>query len=688
MYPKTVNKKPINIPQPSFPKGYVSTLYDSRTPIDALTDMTNMTLEQDSVPRPRPPFVAYGNAFLGTCIGIGKFTKMVSGKPQYWEISMQVIAGVATICIRKDGGSWSTVSSGVTYDTSAWCQFTQGAAINNDGSISNRVYITNGKTNMSYYLIDSGTVTQYTSISAPTGLTVTPTGSGMTGTNYTYYVRVTAVNAGGESAATSSVSQAVALTRNSWSTTNYLTYSWAAVSGALYYNVYVGFVSGQEQYLTTVNGTSFLDNGTTAQNPFKLVPTNNSSAGPLVAMLCNMDNQLFGWLDTNNPQYLWYSGQAQHFGDWSFNPQGGGYVGIDYGGSTVPLHARAFHDGHGNPVLTVLCRGPAGYGKLYHVTFTTTTIGTTQITYPNVYEGNANDGTISAWGVAEYNNALYYCTGQAFKTTGTKADVINILATDTISNQIIPDIQQLNLSAMGGSRALEFQGQIYFALPFGGNTYNSEIWVLDLTRGGLWKLRWQIAGSAGYGVSHMWLYEDNNGKAHFCILVNNQVLELDYLRQSTPTQDNGIPFSTRVASGALVFDHVGVTMAYSYITRFKFLYPLGTIAINLYGITDASVESATIGGTSFMSIPARVGWSNTMFSDPTSSGMMSWTDPAAIPSSYGQQTSQAVSVQAIEVDSLVNQQKWEILTSAADCDYLLAGSHFSGYSVPNLYLGD
>ena len=55
-----VDKKFIPIAQSGFSKGYISTLSDSRIPLDGLARMTNMWLEQDSIARPRPPFIAWG----------------------------------------------------------------------------------------------------------------------------------------------------------------------------------------------------------------------------------------------------------------------------------------------------------------------------------------------------------------------------------------------------------------------------------------------------------------------------------------------------------------------------------------------------------------------------------------------------------------------------------------------------
>lgn len=790
------NKVFKSIPQTRFPRGTITILTDSRIPPDGLAQMYNMTLEQDSVPRPRPPFVPYGNAALGTIIGMGTFTKMVSGKPQYYEISMQVIAtnevqslsisgtptggtftltfngqttaaiaynaaasavqsalralsnigstgvvcsggalpGTAVtitfqgtlantnvaqitassagltggtsptasistttqggptsyICTRKDGGNWTqlTGSYPITYDTSAWVTFTQGAQLTASDTSDDRVYITNGVNNMSYYDIEGNNIIAYVGLSTPGSPTLTASGS-LSGTNYNQYYRVSANNAGGESAASASQHVGISTARDFWVSGQTITISWSAVSGATSYNIYTADQSGSEVYLATVSGLTFLDDGNVALNTFKPAPNNDSSAGPILDALINIDNQLYGVGDPTNPQYLWYSGQGTHFGDFSFNPQGGGYVGIDYGGSTVPRNVFPFHDGKGNPAPSVLTYGPAGRGKLVHIQFTSTTIGTTVLTYPSVYEASAQDGCPSSRGVAIYNNNAYYCTGTAFKTTGTKPNVVNILATDSIADQILPNIQDLDLNSLDNYVSLEYLGKIYFFLPVGGGGINNQVWVLDLTRGGLWILYWELA-TAG-SIDHAWLYQDNSGASHFLILQNNEVLEHDLLRATTPTQDNGMAFSTLLKSGAMVFDEGGVAEVASYFSYFKFLYPQGTINTSISGVTEDGT-TLPLGADELVISTAKDPflWGVMMFSNPDGSSVFSGHASSPFsgmaPGSYTINATPS-QTRAIEIDEILSEQKWQISTDQIGCDYLLSSVTTTIYTIPRRYAG-
>ena len=57
---KRKTRKAINISQNKFSKAYISTIDNSRRPLESLSDMQNMELVQDNVLRPRPPLVRYG----------------------------------------------------------------------------------------------------------------------------------------------------------------------------------------------------------------------------------------------------------------------------------------------------------------------------------------------------------------------------------------------------------------------------------------------------------------------------------------------------------------------------------------------------------------------------------------------------------------------------------------------------
>lgn len=658
-------RKQINLTQgaPSgngFKKGYMSFVTDSRMPLDALADLTNATLEQDNLPRPRPSLVLFGEQPLGTILGIGTFIKIESGVPVKYDISMQVIAGVGKIHTRKNGETWVAATGlGNSYSSTAKVNFCQ---------TSNRVYVSNASDTMSYYNIDTDAIVIYTSLATPS--TPSATQTGMAGSNYTYYYKVSANNAVGESAASTADTETTSIARDTWaSATQYITLTWSAVAGATSYNIYVGTVSGEEQYLTTVaNGLTFRDDATLALNPFVIAPAGNSTEGPVLAYMWNKDGQIYGVGDTTDPDRLWYDAGSTHPGDFSpFN--GGGWVGINSGGDTTPEVVRSFRTGKGDSAVTILSRGIGGTGKMHHLVFSTTTFDNNVINIPNVTEANGQSGTVSARATVEADNSLWYPTGQDFKSTGTAQNVQNILSTNSVSNDIIPDVQRLNLAAMDESCGLVFENKIYWALPV-GDTHNNQIWVKDLSRRGIWIMPWIIR------ADFMWLSEDNDtGDISHCIYDGTNILKFS---RSVATQDNGVAFRTRVAHEGLVWDEHGMGMAAIQEQRFKLLQPSGTIQINSFGLDEDGAVN-TLASESFTQTSSFTGWNN-----------MEWSDDQPI-SEYSADigaidyTSTAMAVVLLEVDETVNQLGWEVVTDTTDCDYYLSTTNTKGISIPNLY---
>jgi hypothetical protein len=668
--PSPVKKRriPISVTQgaPSqsgFKLGYQSFVEDSRMPLDALADLTNCTLDQDNLPRPRPSLILFGEQPLGTVLGIGTFIKIVSGVAEKWDISMQVIAGVGKIHTRKNGETWVAAGGLNTYDNAAKVNFCQSGG---------RVYVSNAITAMSYYNIDTDLTVEYSALSTPSAPTVVETGIGAG--SYTYYYRVSANNNVGESIASSAGSDTALLPRDDWASdgSDYMTITWSAVTDATSYNIYGGTTAGEEKYITTVSAPTltFRDTGALPFNALVIAPNGNSTEGPVLKYMWNKDGQLYGVGDVDNPDRLWYDGGSTGVGNFSpFN--GGGWVGINSGGDTTPIAVRAFRTGKGDSAVTILSRGVAGVGKMHHMVFSTTVFDNTVINVPNVQEANGQSGTVSANAVAELNNSLHYPTGQDFKSTGTSANVQNILSTNSISNDIIPDVQRLNLSAMEGSNVLVFEDKIYWALPV-GDTHNNQIWIKDYSRKGIWIMPWIIR------ADFQWLSEDNDtGDISHCIYDGTNILKFS---RSVMTQDNGVAFRTRAAHEGLVWDDNGMTMGAIQEQRFKLLYPVGTIQVNSFGLDEDGAVN-TLATESFTQTASFTSYNEMQYSDGSLPALYSG-DVGAIDF-----TSTTMTVITLEVDETVNQLGWEVITDTVGCDYYLSTTHTKGIKIPDSYFG-
>ena len=667
--PTPKRRKQIDVTQGSpaqggFRKGYQSFVTDSRTPLDALNDLTNATLDQDNLPRPRPSLMLFGEQPLGTVLGVGTFIKTVAGVPEKWDISMQVIGGVGKVHTRKDGNTWVAATGTNSYDATAQVNFCQ---------TGDRVYVSNAVNAMSYYNNATDAMVVYTALGTPSAPSAVATG--IAGTNYVYYYRITGNNSVGESIASVAGSVDTTKYRDIWTAASeYVTVTWSVLSGATSYNIYVGSVAGEEEYLTSVGGNAtvtFRDDGTLTANTFKRAPSGNSTAGPILKTMWNKDGQLYGVGDTSNLSYLWYDGGSAGLGDFSpFN--GGGNVPVNEGGDTTPQAVRSFRTGKGDSAVTVLSRGVAGSGKMHHIVFTSTTFDGNVITIPNVQEANGQAGTVSADAVVEANNSLWYPTGQDFKSTGTAVNVQNILSTNSVANDILPDVQRLNLSAMNKSKGLVFENKIYWALPV-GSTGNNQIWIKDLSRKGIWVMPWVVA------AQFMWLSENNEtGQIDFCIYDGTNIMAFT---RSVKHQDNGVAFRSRVAHEGMVWSDSGMTMAAIQEQRFKFLEPSGTIQVNSFGLDEDGAVN-TLASDTFSQIASFTGWGQLVFSDGSIPSVFSG-DVGAIDF-----TSTQIHITTLDIDETVNQLGWEVIGEVVDTDYLLSTTHTNGIEVPRLYFGD
>lgn len=643
-------RKDIDIHQNSFSKAYVSTIDDSRRPTDSLSDMTNIELVQDNVVRPRPPLVRYGTQPAYTVIGRGKF-KQNGDRYLMWMLDT---GANGAIYKQKDGEAFTSI--GGTYDDEAWASCVQNVG---------KLYIYNGVDNLSYVDLSDDSVNTYTALSTPNA--PTPVKTGMTGTTFPHYYRITANNAVGESIASTAGSTTSGKVRDSWiENTDYITVTWSAVTNATSYTIYYGSDAANCYELYTVSGNAtntFVDYGTLAPNTFKLAPEGNSTEGAVFTHMYvdTKNSQIFGVTADN---YLYYSSP----GTGDFSPyNGGGYVGIDIDGDTTLNYVDGFRNGKGDPVITVSARGAAGKGKLYHVSFETLTVGDQAIVYPNVYEANGQSGTYAPRATIKARDALFYPTGQDFKSTGTSQNIVNILTTSRIDQAIEPDTDNISLSNLHKAVGVEYRDRLYFALPVGSDE-NNEIWYLDLARKNAWVLRWPIA------AKDLWLYEDNDGATHFCALVNNVILEFTRAG-ATPHQDDDEAWNSRVAFESLKWDEDGITMGKIRKQYLKFLYPKGTILANTRGLSRSGILSST-GSDSYTVTTSPTGYDEWVYD-----AFQYDEDPGEV-SSYGK----SVAVLEIKPKGLVNQLDWEVLSSTAGTDYILSAVRTKGHALDHLVI--
>jgi len=231
-----------------------------------------------------------------------------------------------------------------------------------------------------------------------------------------------------------------------------------------------------------------------------------------------------------------------------------------------------------------------------------------------------------------------------------------------------PDLERITLGSLHKAVGVEYRDRVYFALPV-GSTENNQIWYMDISRKNLWVLKWDIA------AKDMWLYEDNDGGTHFCVLVNNKVLEFTRAG-SVPHQDDNVAWTSRIAFESMVWDEDGIIMAKIRRQYYKFLFPKGTIATNTTGLTRSGVSSAT-GSDSFTTTTSLTGIGAWLYSDGHKYG----EDPGVV-NSYGK----SIAILEVRPKGLLAQLDWTVTSSTKGTDYILSAVSTKGFALDELVM--
>ena len=637
----------------SWNNGYQSHTDITRSQKAALATADNVLVVQDGAVRPRPSTALWGEQPVGKVLGLDEFVKLdVNNKPETMLASVQIDPNDsnAKLYVNKDGGSW-TECSGKTYNDGVKANFVQGAG---------KLLVLNGEDNLSYLNFSDMTIKTFSPLATPVISTATPTG--LTGSSLTYRYRVSALNEVGESIASTAATVTVGTDRDAWDpATQYVTVSWGAITGATGYAIYLGISAGRETMITTVpdTSTSYKDTGVAPQIVSRLAPSGNSTEGPICSTGANVGGQIFMTGDKENPYRVWYGGTGQDALDFSpFN--GGGWIDVSLGGKDLPVRIVPFRDGKGTPMATIMMKGTNGSGKIVHLGVETQSLADVIISFMAAYEANGQDGTDSPNGVVVYRDSMWYPSADGFKTTGTRPNIQNILSTNNITDTITDDIAKLNRNAMSTCSGIAYDGRIYWAVPIGGGS-NSQIWVLDIARGGQWMLPWYL------NADQLLLYGDSQGKTHFLMLSDDKIYEFTRTKAS---EDNGVKFRSKISSGYVKVDENGMDWMHVIDVTFVFINPQGDISMRVRGKTEDE-PVAPVGDRSFTPTTSYAGWGElkTVEGIPVTYlgwGDKQWGEIVNAPASYGASRV----ARTIEVDEVVNYLQWEVEGFGAD--YILS----------------
>lgn len=586
----------------------------------------------------------YGQALPSstTFVGATEFVKS-DGSTEIVAIGANGTAYKST-----NGGSWSSIS-GATFTAGVKPYFLQ---------ITNKLYIANGTDNLARY--DGTSLSTYTSLSTPAAPTLSR--GVLTAGSYNVYYQIVATNTVGFTPAGTEATVTVNKQRSDWKTdgTEYIDLTWSSVVGATRYDIYFSDQSGYEVYLGSTSSTSFRDDGSIVPNDFVEAPVDNTTTGPKFKHMELSGNRIWGTGDPSNPHRVYWGGAGQFQG--FFSPfYGGGYIDIEKGGAERPYAVVDYRDGKGTGYITVLTGDPEGGGSIWQIGLTSATVDTTSLLIPTAQRVVGSVGTDAPFAVTKVRDSIHFLNKKGVFTIGTKPQVMNVLATDEISEKIRPYIRDLKKSYVSGSCSYYFDAKVFYSIPKSG-TANSHIIIFDTERRN-WTVDWNI------GVTSFFEYTDSTGTVHLLGVPTSGTKLVEFSQNFQG--DLGSAYSTQLTLPLLPVHKDRRKWAKVRYVYYEFARPSGQINLSVDGVTKkagyTTLATETIDATT-----SNAGWSSLKWSTAT------WSDTSLAPTTF----LQASVMKRVRVNKILNRIQPKISTSTTASKYTLIGIYIVGYVIP------
>jgi len=629
----------------SWNKGVITLIDKSLVPRNALIEAQNIFLVENGTPTPRPGTDYYGTAPSASAID-GATLYYTSAQVPH----LIVVAGGAIYRSLDDGATWSTCT-GATITSGKKAFFVQ------DHSY---LYITDKFDNIIRY---DGTTTlvAYTALSTPGAPTLTP--SGLAGSGYNYYYKISAVNTVGFTVASAaSAAEATNVPRANWSlvTPNYETVTWSAVTNATRYDIYLSEDNVDYYYLDTVQGngsTTYVDDGSALINTNVIAPTDNTTQGPKVQRLEQIGSRLWGVDDYDNPWRVWFSGSGTYAGYFS-SAYDGGYIDLMKGSQFRPVRVVDYRDGKGTPYATVWMKSPDGRGCIWQITLDVLTIGDVSITVPNAFRLPGSRGSDAPESVVNVLNDYMFYNSQAFYNLGSRAQYLNLLSTDESSANIRPSVKQVSQTASTGIASIYFEAKVYWSVPI-GSTSNNMTMVYDTER-----KAW-LPEAFTIGFERFFQYVDSTGTRKLLAWRTGDT-RLTQISDAI-NGDYGSAFTTSLVTGLYPVqkDRFGFMRVEE--GEVEFSQPAGTVNIELLGIERSQGYSSQNSET-ITSTLSTTGWSTFLWSGT------GWSDTSTALDTFSESSVKRY----FRVQKELNGYQWRITTSNTDSDYLLRTLQING----------
>lgn len=639
---KIDDNAPTTFPSPdlltltSFKRGVITLIDKSRLPKDALEEANNLFLVEDGQPSIRP-----GVNWFGVASTNGSAVDGFDYFDYNGAIHLVMAAGGTVYRSTDDAATW-TACTGAT--------LTSGVKVNMNQN-GNYLYLTNGTDNIVRY--DGTTTLQtYTALSTPAAPSAAKTG--LAGTSYTYYYKISAVNQVGFSVASSSGSITVGSPRNSWNaTTDYVTLTLPAYqSTQTRFDIYFSEDNLTYSYLDSAAtpNVSYKDDGSAIVVPSTTAPTSNTTQGPKVAELTNVGSRMYGVRDSDNRYRIWFTGSGPYAGYFS-SAYDGGYLDWQTGGKYIPKKVVDYRDGKGTPLATIWCSSADGQGSVLQMSLDTLTVGDVSITVPSAYQLPGSRGTPAPGSVVNVLNDYMFYNTQAFYNLGSRAQFLNLLSTDEASANIRPTVKQISTSGEANIASVYFDAKVYFSVPYGSSTNNYTA-VYDTER------RAWLPKAFTLGFSKFLRYTDTTGTNRLLALKpgDNRLSEI-----STSIQgDYGVAFETSLKTGLYPTTKDRFDFQFTEEGEVELSNPQGTISVELSGIERTRGFSAT-NSASITSTTTMYGWDSFAW-DTTL-----WDDTTLVADVFSESSVKRY----FTVQKELNAVQWRITTNSLDAQYVL-----------------
>ena len=338
------------------------------------------------------------------------------------------------------------------------------------------MYISNGIDPLTKY--DGTSLTRFTAISKPTNLAVAR-GASLTSGTFRYSYRITAINAVGETDATSNVTVQVNRNRDEWNfdpqspSSNFsVNLTWTPSANATGYNIY-GVTETTETFLDRVDGgtvTSYRDYGLKTPSTLISFPDANTTDAPKGSIITTYKSALLIAGDPNAPSRLYFSAGVDKPDDFSWG-NGGGFIDINKNSDDGIITGIGLFQ---NSAIIFKER------SIWKFDFTESEI-------PSLFNINRDLGALNHESIHNVENDVFFVGKKVGGTVGAfvlgnEPNFLNQIRTNELSARVRPEMLGLIASNYGDVEAFYIDNRYIFAFPDGSSQVNDRALVYDRER--------------------------------------------------------------------------------------------------------------------------------------------------------------------------------------------------------------